>query len=118
MFCLKCGKEIDDNAMRCPYCNCPTENAGTTVDTSTIDPSLQSGENLGLVGIILGAIGAVFAWLIAIIGWICAGTGLALSVVGNNKNKSTKKCKIGIIVSAIGLVFSLASSIIGMLLMM
>ena len=118
MFCLKCGKEIDDNAMRCPYCNCPTENAGMAVDMDTIDPSLKSADSMGIVGIVLGGIGALFAWLLAIIGWIFSGVGLALSLVGSNKNKCSKKSKIGTIVSAVGLAFSFLSSLIGVLLMM
>ena len=26
MYCKKCGKEIDDNAVICPSCGCATEN--------------------------------------------------------------------------------------------
>lgn len=26
MFCSKCGKEIDNSAVVCPYCGCPTTN--------------------------------------------------------------------------------------------
>ena len=118
MFCLKCGKEIDNNAMRCPYCNCPTENAGEAIDTNTIDPSMKSAKSFGIAAIVLGGMGILWAWLIAIFGWILGGVGLALALVGRNKNQFEKTCKIGLILSAITLGFSLINSVIGMLLMM
>ena len=62
--------------------------------------------------------GILWAWLLAIFGWILGGVGLALALVGKNKNKFEKTCKTGLILSAIALGFSFASSLIGMLLMM
>lgn len=118
MFCLKCGKEIDDDAMRCPFCNCPTENAGEAIDTNVIDPTVKSANSLGITSIILGGLGILWAWLLAILGWILGGAGLAVSLIGRNKNKFVKTCKIGIIVSAIALGCSFISSLIGMLIMM
>ena len=118
MFCLKCGKEIDNNAMRCPYCDCPTENAGEAIDTTTIDPSIKSAKSFGITAIILGALGILWAWLLAIFGWILSGVGLALALVGRNKNKFEKTCKIGLILSAVALGCSFISSLIGILLVM
>ena len=118
MFCLKCGKEIDDNAMRCPYCDCPTENAGEAIDTTTIDPSIKSAKSFGIAAIVLGAIGIIWAWLIAIFGWVLGGVGLALALVGRNKNPLEKTCKAGLILSAITLGSSLINSIIGIIIMM
>ena len=118
MFCLKCGKEIDNNAMKCPYCGCPTENAGEIIDTTTIDPSIKSANSFGITSIILGSLGILWAWLFAIFGWVFAGVGLSLALVGRNKNKFAKSCKIGLILSAVALGCSFISSLIGMLLMM
>ena len=118
MFCLKCGKEIDNNAMRCPYCDCPTENAGEAIDTTTIDPSIKSAKTFGITAIILGALGIPWAWLLAILGWILGGVGLALALVGINKNKLEKTCKIGLVLSAVTLGCSFVSSLIGMFLTM
>ena len=118
MFCLKCGKEIDNNAMRCPYCGCPTENAGAPIEADIIDPAIKSANSLGITSIILGALGILWAWLIALFGWILGGVGLALSLVGRNKSKCAKKCKIGTILSAIALGCSFINSLIGILIMM
>ena len=118
MFCLKCGKEIDNNAMRCPYCNCPTENSGEAIDTTTLDPSIKSASSFGIIAIILGALGIIWAWLLAILGWILGGAGLAVALVGRNKNKFEKTCTKGLILSAIALGCSFISSLIGMILMM
>lgn len=128
MFCLKCGKEIDNSAINCPYCNSPTENAesstiNTTVITSntSINKTKSSSEDTqGIIGIILGACSILFAWLIAIFGWICGIAGVIVSILGYKKSKNSK-CKIGIIVSGVGLLCSLLSSLIGaitMILMM
>ena len=118
MFCLKCGKEIDDNAMRCPYCNCPTENAGETIGEDVIDPTAKSAQTLGIVSIVLGGLGIVWAWFFAIFGWGLGGVGLALALVGQNKNQYVKTCKIGIILSAVTLGCSLINSLIGIAMML
>ena len=104
--------------MRCPYCDCPTENAGETIDTTTIDPSIQSAKSSGTTAIILGALGIFWAWFFAIIGWALGGAGLAVALKGRNKNKFEKTCQTGLIISAIALGCSFVSSLIGMLLMM
>lgn len=118
MFCLKCGKEIADDAMRCPFCDCPTENAGEMVDTTAIDPTVKTAKSFGITAIILGALGILWAWLLAIFGWGLSGAGLVVGLVGRNKNKYVTSCKVGIILSSIGIACSFISSLIGMLIMM
>ena len=118
MFCLKCGKQIDDSAIKCPYCDCPTENAGDAINTDVLDPSIKSSKSFGIAAIVLGALGILWAILFAIFGWIFGGTGLALGLVGRNKNKFEKTCKIGTILSAIALGCAFINSLIGFLMMM
>ena len=48
--------------------------------------------------------------------FICLG--LALALVGRNKNQSSKQAKVGIILSAIALGLSFISSMIGILLVL
>lgn len=109
MFCLKCGKEIDNSAMKCPYCNCPTENAGSIVDINAIDPTITSANNFGTASIVLGAIGIALSSLMG--GWLWGGIGLVLALIGRNKNKFVKKTKIGMILSAIALGCSFISTL-------
>ena len=117
MFCLKCGKEIDDTAMACPFCGCATENAGIPIDSHVVDDSLKSADGLGTVAIAVGAIGAVMAWLLAILGYIAAGAGIALALYAKSKNKESKKAKTGLIISIAAFACSIISSIIGIIIM-
>ena len=118
MYCLKCGKEIDSQAIRCPYCDSPTENAPQTYTPATFESTDKSANSFGIVSIVLGSLGIFWALLLAILGWIFGGVGLALALVGRNKNQSSKQSKVGIILSAIALGLSFISSMIGILLVL
>lgn len=117
MFCLKCGKEIDDTAMACPFCGCATENSGMAMDVGTDNTSAKSAETLSNVGIALGGIGIVIAWFLAILGYLFGGGALAVAIMARGKNKENKKAKIALYVSIAALCCSLLSSIIGMIIM-
>lgn len=117
MFCLKCGKEIDDAALSCPFCGCATENAGIPIDSHVVDDSLKSADGLGTVAIALGIIGIVIAWLLAILGYIAAGAGVGVALYAKSKNKSSDKAKKGLILSIVAFACSITSSIIGIIIM-
>lgn len=57
MYCKKCGKEINDNAVICPSCGCATENFGKESVNKATDSSSLGWAVLGffipLVGLIL-----------------------------------------------------------------
>lgn len=118
MFCLKCGQQIEDTAMACPYCGCPTENSSDKVDTGVIDPSVKSAEGLGLAAVVTGAIGILMAWLIALLGYIFGGVALALALVSKNHNPNCGKAKTGMILAIITLACSVVNSILGILIML
>lgn len=129
MYCLKCGKEIDDDAVKCPYCDCLTENAEEGFNVGEVDTSTVSVKKFGIPSIVLGACGIAFGWMFAIVGltaevalmsilggvWgsIFGGGSLALGLVGRRKDKTSKVCLIGIILSAVALFLSLICWIIG-----
>ncbi len=129
MYCLKCGKEIDDTAVKCPFCDCPTENAGEIVSVGDITAPTSCGKKFGIPSIILGASGAAFAWIFAIVGVAAyvglvsilggflgaslGGAGLVLGLIGRRKERSSKVCLIGIILSSVALGLSLICWIIG-----
>ncbi len=116
MFCLKCGKEIDDDAKKCPYCDCPTHNAENNLEVIENTSSNQTANTLGILGIVFGAIGIPLAWLIALLGWMLGGAGLTLSFISLGKNKSNTKWIVGVVLSAIALVFACVNSVLGFLL--
>ena len=120
MFCLKCGKEIADDALYCPHCNCPTENAAVTSVSSAMnaEPSGKTTANFGLISVILGAIGIVMAWLIAILGYLFGGGALALAIIGKIKDNNRKRANLGLVLAIMTLVFSFLNSILGIILMM
>lgn len=121
MFCLRCGKQIDDNSMSCPYCGCATENAGE-INSNTMFPedniNKKNADGLATAGLVVGAIGIVLAWLIALLGYIFGVLSLTLSIIAVKKTKDNKKAKIGLVLSIITFVCSLISSIIGIILLM
>lgn len=129
MYCLKCGKEIDDDAVKCPYCDCPTENAEESFSVGEVDTSTVSVKKFGISSIILGASGVAFAWIFMLVGFMAevalvfvlggffgsipGGVGLALGFIGKRKDKTSKVCLIGIILSAVALFLALICWIIG-----
>ena len=117
MFCLKCGREIADDAVNCPYCGSATENATAPMNMGMVeDPSVKKAKTFGIIGVILGSLGVFWAWVIAIFGWMLGGAGLALALIGFSKNKDSKICMTGVILSGITLVFSLINSVAGFVL--
>ena len=56
MFCKKCGKEIDDEAIVCVHCGCAVEETkkNTEQDTPKTGMGILFGWLLGLIGLIIG----------------------------------------------------------------
>ena len=114
MYCLKCGQQIEDTAMNCPYCGCATENAGVDSLDFVSEENAKSAHTLSMVSIVLGGVGFVIAWLFALFGYIFGGVALAIAFAAKGKNANEKKLDVAMTVSAITLVSSVLSSIIGM----
>lgn len=90
MYCYKCGKEIDDEAVVCPHCGCATKNfsqqGGTWSRTKTSDENVSGKSRLvalllciflGFIGVhryYIGKIGTGILWTFTAgcfyIGWI------------------------------------------------
>ena len=114
MFCLKCGKEIENGATMCPYCNSATENAvdASSFASNTTQPSTSG---LGVAAIVTGALGIVMGILIALLGYVFGGAGLAMSIIERSKNGFSKQAVAGTVVSIVALVVSLLNSILGIM---
>ena len=56
MYCRKCGKEIDDEAIVCIHCGCAVQETkkDTEQDTSKTGIGILMGWLLGLIGLIIG----------------------------------------------------------------
>ncbi|MFA6865997.1 MAG: hypothetical protein WCR54_00600 [Clostridia bacterium] len=73
-YCNKCGKEIENEAVVCPFCGC-----------QVAEMQVEESSTMGILSIVFGALG----------GWL----GLVLGIIGLTKYKiakNRKNCKIGI----------------------
>ena len=104
MFCSKCGKEIDDNAVVCIGCGCAVEKPAQKAY-----PVCQNAQRESHVPLILGIVGIIFAWIFALVGHITSIIGI---VLGIKEYKETNRMT-GLVLSIIGEVCSIISSIIG-----
>lgn len=115
MFCLNCGKQIDDSSTSCPYCGSLIGNANGFSE-NPYGAQAAPSEGLGIAAIVVGAVGILMAWLVALLGYIFGGIGLTLALVGKHQNKLSSKATVGMILSIITLACSLLNSILGVLL--
>lgn len=117
MYCLKCGKEIENSVKTCPYCGCVTENSEIDTQVSLDQNNENASTNaLATAGIVLGIIGIVMAWLLAFIGYAVSTGALVVALVAKSKNKTDKKAKTAFILSLIAFGCCIISSIIGVIL--
>ena len=86
MFCKKCGKEIRDDAIVCPYCGVQVGNFSTPTPKTNV----------------LAIVGFIFAFLMPIVGLICSiiGRNKAPECGGNGKGLATA----GIVISVVWMV--------------
>lgn len=71
MYCSKCGKELDDDAIFCNGCGCVTQNFKQNPSHKMpVDYELGLANNLATIGIICGI-------FVPVIGLICGIVGLS-----------------------------------------
>ncbi|MDE7087350.1 MAG: zinc-ribbon domain-containing protein, partial [Clostridia bacterium] len=108
MFCKKCGKEIDDNAMVCPNCGVATENMAAAQQPVAVQP--QEAEKkvnvCAIIGFIFSLLTIAGTFIHAAVYWICFVAGLTLSIVGC---VMAKKCNSGKGLAIAGIVISVLS---------
>ena len=97
MFCQKCGKEINDEAVVCVGCGCPVQNAkNTPVENSPSNPPRESNSTANCA--------LIFAFLLPIV-------GLIVGIVGACKYKTPslkQRCITAIVISVIVWIVSFA----------
>ena len=89
MFCKRCGKEIDDKAIVCPYCG---------VQVAKLYSQAPRTNTLAIIGFI-------FSFFIPIVGLICSilGRKNAAECGGNGHGLATAGLVISILWIALGL---------------
>ena len=76
MYCKKCGKEIFDEAVVCPYCGVMTDNA----DIAFKEVEGKQGNGMAIAGFIC-------SFFVPLLGWIFGGIGLARAQKRQGKGK-------------------------------
>lgn len=106
MYCLKCGKEIDEGINYCPNCGM---NLSVKTDVQLTLQKQTSGKNIA--ALVLGLIG-IFAWLIPIIGLPIGIVGLVMGIMGM-KRCGKGMAIAGIVLSVLCLVLTIINASIG-----
>ena len=75
MFCSNCGKEVDNQAVVCPYCGVMTEKG-----KSFSEKPEKQGNGMAIAGF-------VCSFLVPILGWVFGGIGLSRANKQDGKGK-------------------------------
>ena len=87
MFCAKCGKELDNDAVVCPYCGVPTGNF--RLGTNGEDVNVPQTNGIAIAGF-------VCSFLVPVLGWVFGGIGLARANKRNGIGKGFSIAAIAI----------------------
>lgn len=82
MFCSKCGKKIDYDALVCRECAAPQE-ATLAPEVKTAEPKVKSTRWLGLGGAITATLIGLASWVfvsVMVLGFVTGAVGLMISV--------------------------------------
>lgn len=108
MFCSKCGNRIDDLAVICPFCGCPSrnyipQNQGGQIDKVKV---LEEARKMALVSIIGGIFIPLLGWIFGALGIMKCNSINTYLPNDNQISETKKKCIIGLIVSTVIFVIS------------
>lgn len=71
-FCSKCGKEICDEAVICPFCGCPVNGQSNPFGPAQTNIRLTEAEHNTQIVLILSIVGIVSTFFMGIVGLVCA----------------------------------------------
>ena len=104
MYCVKCGKELLDNTVFCPYCGSSTNHSDTTVTVNNIK-SDDNKDGLATASLVLGIIG----FIIPCVNLITSIVGFILGIA--SRERSSRR-NAGIILNCIIMVLNIIGFII------
>ena len=108
MFCIKCGKELNEDQNICPHC-------GTFVkEKVNINTSNEIHDRNSLIGFVLGFV-CITTCAIPIIGFATSICGIVFSSKGLKSELNKGKAIAGLVLSIIFLIFSICYSFITIL---
>ena len=82
MICKNCGKDIDDNAVVCPYCGVQVSALNSTAATTSAN-EVKNVNGVGIASFIVGLLSFGLGFIFAIVPLIALG----LSIGGMVKRK-------------------------------
>ena len=119
-YCIKCGQEINENAVFCTYCGAEQkkvifqESASEVIITKEVEPTVteeKKGNALGIVSMILGIL-SVLCCAGGCMGFIFSIVATVLAIVEKSKNgKMSGMALAGLITGIAGIVLSLIGAI-------
>lgn len=90
MFCNKCGKEIEDQAVICPGCGCPTKNYNKPAsDSKSVSTGYSSMANSSAAQVARFSAEVKSIWILALLSLIFSlGIGIIFFIIAAIKNKN------------------------------
>ena len=110
MFCLKCGKEIDDHAIFCPYCNSATENTLGFHGFET-DNARPVSDKTDVFAIVYSAAAVILSMLLSVEGLTLGILSLFLSTYSMVKCGISKRNVTGFILSIVAVAIAIGKLI-------
>ena len=95
-YCTHCGTEINDEAVVCPNCGCPTDlynaNSGSNINTNSNNSGLATTAKVFMV---IGCVISAFYWIIPL-AWTIPMTVIYFKKIKNGEQISTafKVCSL------------------------
>jgi uncharacterized membrane protein YvbJ len=95
-YCTHCGTELNDEAVVCPSCGCPTDlynaNSGSNINTNSNNSGLATTAKVFMV---IGCVISAFYWIIPL-AWTIPMTVIYFKKIKNGEQISTafKVCSL------------------------
>ena len=110
MNCNKCGKQVNDDMIFCPYCGEKIyHNVIDIIEEEKVDPSVEKGpwKNFAITGSVLGKISLCLFWFIGV-GVYLGVFGIVFSCLGRKSKVRHEMANVGFKRSLVATILALA----------